>query len=70
VFATSLAGAVIAPRGTPHTYWNPRAEPARYLLVVTATIAALIDALHAPGPPADMAAVFRAHDSTMIGWPE
>ena len=63
-------GAVIAPRGTPHTYWNPRAEPARYLLVMTTTIAALIDALHAPGAPADMAALFRAHDSTMIGWPE
>ena len=66
----SAGGAVIAPRGTPHTYWNPRAEPARYLLVMTATIAALIDALHAPGAPADMAALVRAHDSTMIGWPE
>ena len=30
-------GAVLAPRGTAHTYWNPRPEPARYLLVMTAT---------------------------------
>ena len=62
--------AVIAPRGTAHTYWNPRPEPARYLLVMTTTIAALIDALHASGARDDMAAVFRAHDSTLIGWPE
>jgi uncharacterized cupin superfamily protein len=62
--------AVIAPRGTAHTYWNPRPEPARYLLMMTTTIAALIDALHAPGARDDMAAVFRAHDSTLIGWPE
>jgi mannose-6-phosphate isomerase-like protein (cupin superfamily) len=63
-------GAVIAPRGTAHTYWNPRAEPARYVLVMTTTIAALIAALHEPGAQEDMAAVFRAHDSTLIGWPE
>ena len=62
--------AVIAPRGTVHTYWNPRPEPARYLLVMTERIAALIEALHAPGARDDMAAVFRAHDSTLIGWPE
>ena len=64
-------GAVTAPRGTPHTYWNPRPEPARYLLVMTARISALIDAIHALDDrgPAAMAAVFRAHDSELIGWP-
>ena len=62
-------GAVIAARGTPHTYWNPRAEPARYLLVMTTRIAALIDALHAPGETRSMEEVFEAHDSTLIGWP-
>jgi mannose-6-phosphate isomerase-like protein (cupin superfamily) len=66
----AAGAAVIAPRGTVHTYWNPRAEPARYLLVMTERIAALIEALHAPGARDDMAAVFRAHDSTLIGWPE
>jgi uncharacterized cupin superfamily protein len=63
-------GAVIAAAGTPHTYWNPRPEPARYLLVMTARIAALIDALHAPGETRGMEEVFRAHDSTLIGWPQ
>ena len=33
-------GAVLAPAGTPHTYWNPRPGPARYLLAMTATITA------------------------------
>ena len=63
-------GAVIAPRGTVHTYWNPRAEPARYLLVMTARIAALIEALHVPGEQRSMAEIFDAYDSTLIGWPE
>jgi uncharacterized cupin superfamily protein len=62
-------GAVIAARGTPHTYWNPRPEPARYLLVMTTRIAALIDALHTPGETRSMEEVFEAHDSTLIGWP-
>jgi mannose-6-phosphate isomerase-like protein (cupin superfamily) len=62
-------GAVIAARGVAHTYWNPRPEPARYLLVMTARIAALIDALHAPGETRGMDAVFRAYESTLIGWP-
>src|SRR5919202_953759 len=38
--------AVLAPAGTAHTYWNPRPEPARYLLVMTPRINALIEALH------------------------
>jgi mannose-6-phosphate isomerase-like protein (cupin superfamily) len=28
-------GAVIAVRGVAHTYWNPRPDPARYVLVMT-----------------------------------
>ena len=63
-------GAVIAPRGSVHTYWNPRPDPARYLLVMTARIAALIDALHAPGDERSMAEIFDAYESTLIGWPE
>jgi glyoxylate utilization-related uncharacterized protein len=62
-------GAVLAPRGTAHTYWNPRPEPARYLLVMTARIAALIDGLHAPGETRSMNQVFAAYESTLIGWP-
>jgi mannose-6-phosphate isomerase-like protein (cupin superfamily) len=64
----AAGGAALARRGTPHTYWNPRPEPARYLLAMTPRIHALIEAIHAPGA-GDMAEVFRAHDSTLIGWP-
>ena len=67
----AAGGGVLVPRGTPHTYWNPRAEPLRYLLVMTARIAALIDALHAlEARDADtVAAVFAAHASEYLGWP-
>jgi mannose-6-phosphate isomerase-like protein (cupin superfamily) len=63
-------GAVIVPRGTPHTYWNPSPGPARYLLVMTARIAQLIDALHAmEDPAAEVGYVFTAHRSEYLGWP-
>jgi hypothetical protein len=42
--------------------------PARYRLTMTPRIKALIDALHAPGA-GDTEAIFRAHDSPLIGWP-
>jgi mannose-6-phosphate isomerase-like protein (cupin superfamily) len=64
-------GAVIVPRGTPHTYWNPRPDPARYLLVMTPRIRALIDALHALAAPTPemVTAVFEQHESEYLGWP-
>jgi mannose-6-phosphate isomerase-like protein (cupin superfamily) len=64
-------GAAIVPRGTPHTYWNPQAGPTRYLLVMTPSIRALIDALHAleDRTPEAVAAVFTAHRSEFLGWP-
>ncbi|HKV00783.1 MAG TPA: cupin domain-containing protein, partial [Ktedonobacteraceae bacterium] len=30
--------AVLAPRGVPHTYWNPRSTRARYLIIMTPNI--------------------------------
>src|SRR5437588_1795962 len=42
----SSGAAVIARRGTPHTYWNPLPGPTRYMLVMTPRIHALIEALH------------------------
>jgi mannose-6-phosphate isomerase-like protein (cupin superfamily) len=58
--------AVMAPKGTPHAYGNARrGEPARYLLVMTPKIAALIQALHAPGAD-DYAEIFRSHDSELL----
>ena len=64
-------GAVLVPRGTPHTYWNPQAEPTRYVLVMTRRIERLIAAIHelaTPGPEA-VAALFREHRSEYLGWP-
>jgi uncharacterized cupin superfamily protein len=39
-------GAVVAPGGTAHTFWNPAREPTRYLLAMGARTYALIQALH------------------------
>ncbi len=64
-------GAVIAPRGTPHTYWNPRPDPLRYVLVMTRRISRMIEALHA-GAARDeqsVAALFAEHRSEYLGWP-
>lgn len=38
--------AIIAPRGRPHTFWNPDPDPVRYLIVMSAQTSALLDALH------------------------
>jgi mannose-6-phosphate isomerase-like protein (cupin superfamily) len=59
--------AVLAPKGTPHAYGNARrGERARYLLVMTPRLRALVRALHEPGA-GDYAAIFRAHDSELLG---
>jgi mannose-6-phosphate isomerase-like protein (cupin superfamily) len=65
-------GAMVVPRDTPHTYWNPSREPTRYLLIMTPTIRRLIDALHAPGDRDERAVreLFREHRSSFLGWPE
>lgn len=58
--------AVLAPKGTPHAFGNAwRGQRARYLLVMTPKIRALVEALHAPGA-GDYAAIFRAHDSELL----
>ena len=59
-------GAVLAPKGTPHSYGNARrSERARYLLVMTPRIHALIQALHEPGA-SDYGAIFKAHASELL----
>ena len=66
VFEAGPGSAVLAPSGTPHSYGNARrGEPARYLLVMTPKIRALVSALHEPGA-GDYAAIFRAHDSELL----
>lgn len=60
------AGAAVhVPRGTPHSFWNARPEPARYVLVMAPRIYRLVQALHAPGA-GDYAAIFRAHESELL----
>jgi mannose-6-phosphate isomerase-like protein (cupin superfamily) len=60
--------AVFAPRGVPHTYWNPHATPARYLLIMTPTIRHLIAALHASTERgfAAMQAIYQRYNSELI----
>jgi mannose-6-phosphate isomerase-like protein (cupin superfamily) len=64
-------GAALAPRGMPHTYWNPSPDPARYLLVMTPRISALIDAIHGMTERSEeaIATLFPAHESEYLGWP-
>jgi len=60
--------AVLVPRGTPHTYWNPGSGPARYLLIMTANIYGLIQDIHAmpERTAAKLRAVFEKHDSELL----
>ena len=65
----TAGSAVLVPRGTPHTYWNPGPGPVRYLLFMTPAILRLIQAIHAlqDRSPASLKAVFEAHDSVFLG---
>jgi len=66
VFEAGLGGPLITKKKTPHAYGNARrGELARYLLVMTPRIRALVQALHEPGAR-DYAAIFRAHDSELL----
>jgi mannose-6-phosphate isomerase-like protein (cupin superfamily) len=56
---------LLAPPGTPHSYWNPSSEPTRYLLVMTPQIHRLIEAIHA-GDREDYARIFEEHDSELL----
>jgi mannose-6-phosphate isomerase-like protein (cupin superfamily) len=61
--------AVLVPRGTPHTYWNPGQGLLRYLLIMTSNIYSLIQDIHAMAErsPAALRAVFEKHDSELLG---
>ena len=60
----NAGSAVLARRGTPHTYWNAGKTEAEYLLVMPPRIAQLIDEIHRPD--ADVAAVFVAYASEIV----
>src|SRR5436305_14657169 len=65
-FDAGAGSAVLAPKGTPHSYGNAgEGTTARYLLIMTPWTRALVRALHEPGA-GDYAAIFRAHDSELL----
>jgi hypothetical protein len=68
VVEARAGSAVLVPRGTPHTYWNPGPEVTRYLLVMTSNIYSLIKAIHAMPErnPATLRAVFGTFDSELL----
>jgi mannose-6-phosphate isomerase-like protein (cupin superfamily) len=68
IVEVEAGGAAFAPRGLAHTYWNPRQERARYLLVMTAAIRNLIADLHATEDrsPEAMRAIYQRHHSELL----
>lgn len=67
----AAGSAYLVPRGTPHTYWNPGPDRARYLLAMTPTILRLIEAIHRM-PDRNkqaLARVFEEHDSALLDPP-
>ena len=68
VVEAGAGSAVLVPRGTVHTYWNPGSGLVRYLLVMTSNIYSLIQDIHAmtDRSPAALRAVFERHDSELI----
>jgi mannose-6-phosphate isomerase-like protein (cupin superfamily) len=68
VHEIAAGGAVIVPGGTPHTFWNPRPDPARYLLVMGARTFALVQAIHATDDrsQAGMRQLYAAHGATLL----
>ena len=62
----SAGAAVFVPAGTPHSFWNARPSRARYVLVMTPCIAALVEAIHEPGARDDLDALFHRFDSRLV----
>jgi mannose-6-phosphate isomerase-like protein (cupin superfamily) len=56
---------IVAPRGTPHTFWNASGGRTRYLIVMAPRTAALVEAIHV-GKTTDVRALFEQHDSELL----
>ena len=69
VHQISSGGAVIVPGGTARTFWNPRPDPAHYVLVMGAPTFALIQAIYATDDPdpARMRQLYAAHGAALVG---
>jgi mannose-6-phosphate isomerase-like protein (cupin superfamily) len=68
VVELAAGSAVLVPRGTPHTYWNPTPHPTQYLLIMTPNILQLIKAIHSlkERSLATLRAVFEQHGSELL----
>ena len=68
IVEVEAGGVAFAPHGVAHTYWNPRQERARYLLIMTPAIRALIADLHATNDrsPEAMRAIYQRHRSELL----
>src|SRR5919204_4673465 len=58
--------AMLVPRGVAHTFWNAGAGRARYVIVMTPRVAALVAALHEPGGFDGVHGLFRRFDSELL----
>lgn len=68
---TAIAGDLVqVNKGSAHTYWNPDATTARYLLVMTPATQELINAIHAGSDrsEAGLKAIFADHGAEFLGW--
>jgi mannose-6-phosphate isomerase-like protein (cupin superfamily) len=61
--------AVIVPKRTPHTFWNPSPEPTRYLIIMQGRIHPLIEAIHRleQRDHEMMQGLFRQYGSELLG---
>src|SRR5882757_2281760 len=62
-------GAVIGPRGIPHTFCNPDPEPARYLIVMSDRTSALLDVLHSGErlDPGELRELYAEYGCELLG---
>lgn len=67
-FELNKGDAIVAPRGEPHTFWNPKSSSVKYLIVMTKRIKTLIDAIHSMEnrDHKKMKLLFEQHDSELI----
>lgn len=67
-FDAAAGTTVFVPAGVAHTFRNPGPGEARYLIITTPRILALIDALHAPGAtsPDVIADIWQQHRSRVV----
>ena len=65
VVVAPAGSGVLVPKGTPHSYWNAGEIEARYVLVMSPRIAALVAELHS-GSGESYAEIFRRHASELL----